>query len=361
MDPNLLTDEDEVTDETEVDSDETEDVESEEEEEEIEIKDEEEDEVKLATPFKKQELLKTYPDLFKKYPYLEKASYGYQQFVDLFGTVDEAREIHDKAESLDEHEAALSSGSLESILEAAKSNDEKAFGKIVDNYLDNLYKVDKEAHTGVVVNVLRDILTTAANGAKQGSNQDLMDAVNTLGNYFFGGPPPPRKAKADTNEVDEERKQFNQERFEAAQEDVGQKIENQLKSTVDSAIDPKNQMTSYVKRNAVKEVLSVLDGKLSDDNDFMASVDKLWERAGKNRYNQQSIKQIRSAVLSKAKVLLPSVIKSVRNEALKGLSRKVTEKKTVSVSRNTSNNRTSKTTNDDGRGLSTIDYFMQDD
>jgi hypothetical protein len=54
-------------------------------------------------------------------------------------------------------------------------------------------------------------------------------------------------------------------------------------------------------------------------------MDRLWEKAFESGFDTESVERIRKAYVSKAKTLLPSVIKKARNEALRGLGKRVKE------------------------------------
>src|SRR5262245_51212983 len=49
------------------------------------------EQLELVTPVRRREILKKYPNLFKDFPYLEKAYYREQQFTELLPTIEDAR------------------------------------------------------------------------------------------------------------------------------------------------------------------------------------------------------------------------------------------------------------------------------
>src|SRR5690606_24801038 len=72
-------------------------------EEELEIeeeKDVDDDELELITPSTRKEILKDFPELFKKHPYLEKAMYRDKAFSEIFPTVDDAKEASEAIRTL---------------------------------------------------------------------------------------------------------------------------------------------------------------------------------------------------------------------------------------------------------------------
>jgi hypothetical protein len=136
-------------------------------------------------------------------------------------------------------------------------------------------------------------------------------------------------------------------------------------------------MTDYVKKNATREAFDNLENAIAADSRFRAVLDKLWEKAFSDDFSTESMDRIKSAYTSKAKTLLPAIIKKARNEALKGLGKRVrdddedTDKKDkrgplpVGKARSQSTSpQSGKTVKDQARsipkGTSTLDYLMRD-
>jgi hypothetical protein len=91
-------------------------------------------------------------------------------------------------------------------------------------------------------------------------------------------------------------------------------------------------MTDYVKKNASRDAMDTLDNLINQDSRFKSLVDKLWERAFHEGFTRESTDRIRSAYVSKAKTLLPAVIKKARNEALRGIGKRVRDDEETSTS-----------------------------
>lgn len=371
----LKEDDDQTDDKTDNDEDEEEVDELKELEEELEEPDDEK--LELTTPVRRGEILKKYPTLFKDFPYLEKAYYREQKFTELLGTIQDAEETVEKAKSLDAFESDLMEGNTERLFEGIKKDDPEAFNKLVDNYLPTLKKIDEKAYLHVVGNLTKTIVASAIREATSEKNETLEAAAQIMYKFVFGNTdwkPPTNlstgKAKDDPkeNEISEREKQFNQRLFDHARGEVTSKISNALKSVIDQNIDPKGSMTDYVKRNATSEVLNKVQELVMKDTRMKVLLDKLWESAQKNGYTDDDKRKIRSAFLSKAKTVLPTLIKSVRNEALKGSAKKTktndSEEESIKETRkSTSSSNSGNKNKGDGkipRGMSTLDYLMQD-
>lgn len=298
---------------------------------------EDEKEEVLALPVKKGVILKKYPNLFKDFPILEKTYYAHQQYSEVFATPDDAREAAERVETLNKFEQSLiENGDLTGVLSAVKEANPESFNKIADEYFEALGKVDREAQFhvagGVIKGLIVNMIKTARSQGEKG--EPLQEAAHIINQYIFGSDEfePQRKLSKQNPESEEakrlkeERANFTKQKYEDARDTLNTKVGNILKSTINQNIDPKGGMSDYVKRNAVNDVLTIINGSLREDRAFTKQLDKLWENAFSKNFSEDSLTQIRRAILSKSKTLLPSALKKVRNEAIRGLDKSRTER-----------------------------------
>ena len=324
------------------DEEEKEEGNSEEDDKEDDLEDDDEEEIdeelELAVPVRKKEILKAYPDLFKKFPYLEAAYFRHGQYVDIFPTIEEAKEASDKANQLGELESRLLSGDTEEILKLVKDNDAEAFAKIADNYLPTLAKVDEKAYLNVVGNVVKHTIISMVREGRQLESsardendkkkaQALIAHAEAINEFVFGTrefSKPQNLSREDPKDdsIKKEREAFAKERFDTHLGELQSDVDKKITSTIDVNIDPKKSMTPFVRKHATKEAAEKLEELISQDKRFRGTLDQLWKAAVESKYSRSSLDKIRSAYLSKAKTLLPSVIKEARNEALKGTGKK---------------------------------------
>ena len=311
-----------------LDLDEDEDEDEDKEKDDEDKEDEEElKEFDLIAPHKKKEILKEFPGLDKKFPFVFQAYYGYQQYVEVFPTVEDAKEAAESVEALNKFERSVMGGTTEDILKAVKPN-EKAFAKIVDDYLPSLYRVDPGAAEHIVTNVYKNMLFAAQKQAKDSNNEELETAVKTLAGFLFPGitvTPATRLSKEDPkekNEISEERRAFAMEKYEHAQTDLQTKVDNVVMSTINANIDPKSSMSAFEKKHACKEAFDIAEHAMLNDKIFKAQLDRLWKAAYENNYSRSAMENIRRTYLGKAKTVLKAAIRQARIEALKGKGRK---------------------------------------
>jgi hypothetical protein len=125
-------------------------------------------------------------------------------------------------------------------------------------------------------------------------------------------------------------------------------------------MDPNKNMTDYVRKNAVKDALSTLTELIQKDKSFVAINNKLWQRAFESNFSPDSVDKVRAAFLSKAKTLLPTVIKKARNEALKGSGKRASDdpkKGPIAVGKPSTSKSDMKAV---PKGMKTLDFLMQD-
>jgi hypothetical protein len=370
-----LSQEDEISDETD-DEDDVDDLA----EIEAELEGPTEEQLELVTPVRRKEILAKFPTLFKEFPYLEKAYYREQQFTELLPTIDDAKMAVEKSATLDRFEADLVSGNTENILKAVKAENIEGFHKIIDDYLPALARVDEQAYYHVIGNLTKHTISAMVMEARKSGNDVLQNAAAILNQFVFGSTdfkPPTNLAKnnpADKqvdDKINERQQAFVKQQYETVNNDLNTKINNTLKNTIDAHLDPKNSMSDYVRRTAGKECLETLESLIARDTRFKSLADKLWEKAFEANFSKESVDRIRSAYLSKAKTLLPSVIKKARNEALRGTGRRVKDddaqdttettsnRGPVAPGRPRSNNAGGKVTSgkDIPKGMSTLDFL----
>jgi hypothetical protein len=340
----------------------------------------EEDLLELTTPVRRKEILAKYPKLFKDFPYLEKAYYREQQFTEILPTIQDARIAAEKARILDQTEQQVMNGDITNILSATRQEDQNAFYKIVDNYLPALKQVDQQAYYHVLGNVMKDtIITMVREGRALGEQgAPLQAAANILNQFVFGSQqfqqptPLSRQVRPDEQYREQQIQQQEQQRvystFESVKDDLQGKADNVLKATIDGHIDPNGTMSDYVKRHATTEAFNNLEELIGKDARFRSLLDKLWEKAFESNFDKSATDKIKSAYLSKAKTLLPSVIKKARTDALKGrrsdngeIEERPAKTGPIQPGRSTSpSSGKYKTGKDIPKGMSTLDVLMKD-
>jgi hypothetical protein len=322
-DESLILPDDEETKEVKKD-----DKEDKEEEPEIELKDV--DEFSIVTPVNRKEILAAFPDLYKKFPFIETALSQHKQLTELIPTVDDAKDALEKATAYDTLYSEAMDGKTESILTAVKEEDIEAFKRLVDDYLPTLARVDEGSFHHVVGNLFKDAVSRMYAEARDTKNDALESAAHLLHQWIFGTSkwaPPTQlaKPKEKLDEVKQREDQFVQERFNVTLTDLNTRVSNVLKATIDNNIDPGKSMTPFIKKQAVREALENIEELIANDKGYRAINDRLWANAFKSNFSQESTNKIRSTYLARAKSLLRPVLAKARTDALEGLNIKPKE------------------------------------
>lgn len=277
---------------------------------------------------RKKEILKAFPDLFKKFPSIESAIYRDRQFSEIFPTPEEARDAAEKSQQFDHLGNDLYRGNSETLLKTIKEGDENAFYRLTDNFIDNVGKVDQRAYHNIIGNIVKYTIIAMSEEAKANQDSELMEHAAALNKFVFRSDKftPPQKIAREPGpqdrEFDRERVQFARERFESARDDLQGKVDNLIKATISRYIDPKGEMTSFVKKHASAEAFSKLETVLANDRILRSTLDRLWREANEGKYSKPLLDKIQAAYLSKAKANLRDTIRSARIEALSKGSRR---------------------------------------
>lgn len=208
----------------------------------------------------------------------------------------------------------------------------------------------------------------------------LQNAALLLNQFVFGTTefkPPAQLSNQDKPEDNTREKQLAEReqnyvrtQFENTRSDLNTRVNNTLKNTIDANIDPKKSMTDYVRKNAARDCMDNLEKVINQDSRFKALLDKLWEKAFADGFTKDSTERIRSAYVSKAKTVLPALLKKARNEALRGTGHRVREdndsenkRGPVTPGRPRSQERNTgkvKEAKDIPRGMSTLEFLNSD-
>lgn len=319
---------DKLNDDEDDDEDDTED------KDEVKLKEEDEDkkeklnlkETDVIAPPKKKDILSKYPKFFEEFPFFDKMMFRDRAYTELFGSFDEAKEVADKVERLNEFEGQLLNGDMKDVLSTIKDTDPKAFDKIVDTFLKQLQQVDKEAYNDVTDNYAKLIVHGMASEAKRKNDKELDAAAKKLYEFLFDTDQwvdlkvrAPETKSSEQEKLEREKEEFLNQRFTVARDGLTVKVDNILKATINEYIDPRNQMSAYEKRNAVSEALDRIHSKVAGDQVFRSQLNRLWKDSASNNFNENTLTRIKKSYLGRANSdkLISSVIKEIRFEVLK--------------------------------------------
>lgn len=309
------------------------------EEEKLELKEDEEEKTEESEeddladsfqPFNKKKFLTKYPNAFKEFPALEKGYYANKAYREVFPTLADAKEASEKLETLDKHVKSLEEGKSSLLFKELKEKNPENFGKVVDNYLSELLEVDSKAYYHVIGNVLEDALLMFYDAAEKNESEDGKNAAKMFKQFFFQnkevkGSKPFEQKSPEKSKVDEERQKWNQEKLTSAQSEINSRVDSILSSTIRAAFAKEERMTPFVRKQAVELALKMTKKSISSDTQFQTVLKKMWDKSQELGLSQDSQNRIKAAYDSKAKAILPTILRKVRTEALSGTSGKSSE------------------------------------
>jgi hypothetical protein len=180
---------DEDIDETDEENDEEEDEEDEDPLKELEedLEEIDDEKLELTTPVKRREILKKYPNLFKDFPYLEKAYFREQQFTEILSTIDDAKEAAESHKVLGRFtEDMVEKGNINNVLKMIKDSNPETFNRVVDNWMDFVEQVDPTAALHIQGNIVKNIILGMVEEAKSSGDEDYKTAALLLNKWAFG-------------------------------------------------------------------------------------------------------------------------------------------------------------------------------
>lgn len=325
--------------EEETSDDDSEDEESEEtEENQDELKLEDEDPDKYADIPTRKTIIAKYPKFFKEFPGVERAMFREQKYSEIFPSIKDAESARDSLGVYQNVENDLQSGNIAPLLNAVKTGNEKAFKRIAGTFLNQIQKVDESSYYGIVNSVLKQALVGISKAAKEmddpeQAEQYQLAAALVHKALYNTSKVTPFQMEVPDDKVDPKEEQLNQrelnyqrEQLSRAVTAVDERLDRTVKTAIEKNIDPKQVMPEYLRGKAVEDTWNKLNRIISNDKRFVNYRDSLWREAAKDNYSERSLTAIRREILKKAQSILPDVIRQVRADAMKGLSRVPTRK-----------------------------------
>lgn len=276
---------------------------------------------------KRAVILKEFPELYKKFPGLEKAVYREQKYAEFFPTINDAKEAQKVIANYNDLTRSIQDGSLSPVLKQVKESNEENYGKVVNNLLSDLYQTDQKSYNDILTRVLKGTLVNAMNFGKNSNDDQIQIAAQLLHKFLFNSPevtPYQDQTQQDQGlsqkekELREKQINFYREQMNSAVNDVSTRVKNIIRGQFERAIDPKNQMTDYVRSKAIEDAINQTDIAIKADSRFRSTMDALWKKAMQSGYSEASKLDIRNAFLAKAKSVQAGIIQRIRAEALKG-------------------------------------------
>jgi hypothetical protein len=287
------------------------------------------------SPVPRAELLKAYPDIFKRFPQIQNTFGREEAFTELFPTVEDAQNAADYQESFLAFEQNIASGDPTHLLQSVKNLDPNIFGKFTGNFMDTLYKVDRDQFNEVLRPITKKLVRHIFADGVRTKNENLVNAAQWFSDYLFGTEV--EKIPADQKPITTKTKE--QEDFERRREEHTEREYNtsftEVLGYVDrkldtflSNIDPNNKLTPYTKRVLVRDIKEEVGAALRKETPLQRTIGNLWGRGKKFGYTPELRQKIGNLYLARAKQVAPAIAKRLVKEAMGTSGPKPTIKKT---------------------------------
>lgn len=293
-------------------------------EDDLELEDLNEDDLQFNDVPSLKAISKKYPELLKDFPTLKSVYYREQQYSEIFPNVVAARETAAKANQYDSFEENLLNGNIGGILKSVKDAEPKAFEKIAEHILTTIGEIDNTSRLMIAGHIAKDI----ALHMSKSNDENVRLAAQWMHKWVFGEDKitgyklntelKPLNKDDKTADLNRREEQFINHQLTTAVTDVSSRVENLIKRSVSEAIDTKGQMTPYVLNKAVDDIISEVDKEINGDKRFKQYIDQLWLKTGENGFNEAGKSEIKTAMIRKAKSILPAIVRRVKAEALRG-------------------------------------------
>lgn len=295
---------------------------TEETEEEKENTEEEEEETK---EFSIKALKQAYPKLFKEFPEIKESIYRERKFTQIFGSVEDAEEAAEKAETFDVIANDVRSGNSRELLNSLNEDQLKEFSL---NFLPTLQSKNKDLFFAVTDRILSRALKAAVHHAHKTQDKNLAAASKFIARFAFGEDEIPdfdnEKPKANPEKEAWEKEKLETQRAQLIEQEntVYRVTDEKLTNIINEGFSSDDSMSSFVKSAIVEKIKIEVDSQIAKDKPFQAQITSLWKRAQREGFTKEAKSRITSAYLARARRIIPSVRAKIRSEANKPAAKK---------------------------------------
>lgn len=207
-----------------------------------------------------------------------------------------------KAERYDIIEAALLNGDVFGALEVLNGkNTSQSFSRLADNFLPALLTLSKDMYVRATRPAFLTWFEMAYRDGEFMGDEDLMDAARKLAVHMFG--------------TEEQRRA--EARYRTFNRGVMDEAHARLESIVfDCLNEADTSLTAFTRKAIATDTLAELDRRLGEDAQLASNLQLLWSLAHDGGLLSEHREAILDAHLSRARQLVPGILKRIVAEAL---------------------------------------------
>jgi len=268
-----------------------------------------------------------YPNFFKDFPGLKTAFFKEQEFSKIFPSLDEAREALEVKERFENVRDTVYSGDAETLL---KQIPEGPRTKFAENFLPDLFTVDKDAYYSVTTPVIQNVIGNVFKAAAQKRDNNLGNAAILAYQEIFGGElediqstlargvefktTRATEVSPERQEIYREREQLNLEKRIGLQTIAWSEVSKELTRDIEKGLDPNNAIRPGLRKIIVDKIFNEVVSEVAADAAHVKRMDDLWERERRAGYRGAFKDSLKNTYLSRAKALIPKHRQRIRAE-----------------------------------------------
>ena len=268
-----------------------------------------------------------YPSFFKDFPGLKTAFFREQEFSKIFPSLEEAKDALEVKDRFDNIKDIVFSGDVANFLKQVPESSRAIFA---ENFLPDLFTVDKESYYAITTPVIQNIFSNVFKAAAQKRDNNLGNAAILAYQEIFGGEledipnllskgiqAQPRQAREEDPEriaIRQERESLNLEKRITLQTAAWSEVQRDLTREIEKGLDPNNAIRPGLKKIIVDKIFNEVVAEVAADAAHVKRMDDLWERERKAGYRGAFKGSLKNTYLSRAKAIIPRVRQKIRSE-----------------------------------------------
>jgi len=282
-----------------------------------EVVEEEKEEEPLSDDTLYQQLKSHDPALLKKFPELRATIFREQKYAELFPTVDDAKEAQEQVEVFKQFQQDITAGESGTILEALNKTGKKELENYVANFIPAVEKLNPDLYLRMLYPQFKKLLRAAA----ASTDERISVAAMNVHHFVFndgnldaevGLKPPQKDARED--EFSRKEQEFEQRQRASFVNDLVESTEKAIKKELARPL-LKSGLSTFLQTKIIDEAFDRINLAVGRDARHMGNIRKLLDNARKEGYTTKWKDSIKSAQLSRAKVLIPKIRQAVLAEA----------------------------------------------
>lgn len=265
------------------------------------------------------------PEFFKKFPGIRDLIFRHKEYNELFPSLEDAKEAVESLNNYKAVEQNITSGDPGELLELLENYDTEVASKFTDSFLPTLAKTRPDIFTRVTQPYVKHLLKTAYKKyemATEGPGLNKKNAILHVHEEIFGDLEIDKGVKAPQTQAPKDEKYENEKKeyYTRIENDfrtsTAAEAKSELNSILAKEVDPKGLLSEYDRKNITRDVLEEVDKVLAADQRHMNLMGTLWGKAKKSGWEPSLKDRIKTAYLSRVRVIIPEIARKARSEAL---------------------------------------------